>query len=95
MAEKLVWKAVEKRRLPRLNLIAKHGLTDEQLAVMVDAAWPDEDYETGMRVLGAFVFVQRERVASAQRTERWARLMSVYDQPRTRTPPGGINLSGD
>ena len=25
MAEKLVWKAVEKRRLPRLDLIAKHG----------------------------------------------------------------------
>ena len=91
MAEKLVWKAVQKRRLPPLHLIAKHGLTDEQLAVVVSAAWPEEEYETGMRVLGAFVFVQRERV----RTEGWARLMSTHDQPRTRTPPEGINLSGD
>ena len=88
MAEKLVWKAVQKRRLPPLHLIAKHGLTDEQLAVVVSAAWPEEEYETGMRVLGAFVFVQRERV----RTERWAR---THDQPRTRSPPEGINLSSD
>ena len=58
-AEKLVWKAVAKRRLPRLDLIAKHELTDEQVAVMVDAAWPDE--ATALRVLAAFVYVQRQR----------------------------------
>ena len=34
-------------------------ITDEQVAVMVDAAWPDE--ATALRVLAAFVYVQRQR----------------------------------
>ena len=127
-AEKLVWKAVAKRRLPRLDLIAKHELTDEQVAVMVDAAWPDE--ATALRVLAAFVYVQRQREehhcltlptayqrkkARAYEIERFglatvlerdeeARLrayppvacnLPAYDEPRTRTPPGGITLDAD